>query len=55
MHTLARLLPLEKRSLSETVVSMAHCVPTHHFTVLIRQQEKFFKTIFTLEQSYKLV
>ena len=39
LHSLARLFPLEKRSLSETVVSMARCVPTHHFTVLMRQQE----------------
>ena len=38
-HSLARLFPLEKRSLSETVVSMARCIPTHHFTVLMRQQE----------------
>ena len=38
-HSLARLFPLEKRSLSETVVSMARCVPTRHFTVLMRQQE----------------
>ena len=38
-HSLARLFPLEKRSLSETVVAMARCIPTRHFTVLIREQE----------------
>ena len=55
-HSLARLFPLEKRSLSETVVSMARCIPTHHFTVLMRQQEYFLKKIFfSLQQSYKIV
>ena len=39
IHFLARLFPIEKRSLSETAVSMARCIPTHHFTVLLRQQE----------------
>ena len=38
-HSLARLFPLEKRSLSETVVSMARCILMHHFTMLIREQE----------------
>ena len=39
IHSFARPFPLEKRSLSETVVSMAHCIPTRHFTVLIRYQK----------------